>query len=137
MIIEVGAYALLAAWLLLWAARRVELSEAARGAWPAWIALGGWLLLQAIYVVPMPRAVVEMLSPEAARVAGARGGRGHRAQPVDALDRSPRFARVPDEDRGLCLALLPRPEPRQSAFPAVDPRERARVRRGSRSRCLP
>jgi O-antigen ligase len=68
MIIEVGAYALLAAWLLLWAARRVELSEAARGAWPAWIAMGGWLLLQAVYVIPMPRAVVEMLSPEAARV---------------------------------------------------------------------
>jgi putative inorganic carbon (HCO3(-)) transporter len=68
MIIEVGAFGLLSVWLLLWAARRVELSEAARGAWPAWIAMAAWLLLQALHVMPMPREIVAWLSPEAARI---------------------------------------------------------------------
>jgi putative inorganic carbon (HCO3(-)) transporter len=68
MVIEVGIYGVLSVWLLLWAARRVELSEAARGAWPAWIALTGWVVWQAIHVIPMPRGLLAVLSPEAAHL---------------------------------------------------------------------
>ena len=67
-VLEIYAFALLAAWLVLWAVRGWELPEPMRRAWPAWIILGLWLLLQAIHTVPLPPQWVAALSPEAARM---------------------------------------------------------------------
>ncbi len=68
MVLELAAYALAGLWLLAWALGRVEASEVARRAKPAWILLGVWLFLQALAIVPLPREVVAVLSPEAARM---------------------------------------------------------------------
>src|SRR5690348_4726513 len=76
MVLEVWAYVLAAAWLLAWAVGRVEVSDALRGAWPAWILLGAWLALQALHVVPMPASWVARLSPEAARMHALAGDVG-------------------------------------------------------------
>ena len=67
-LLEVWAFALTAAWLVAWALLRVEVPEVTRRAWLAWIVLALWLLLQAIYIVPLPPDWVAALSPEAARV---------------------------------------------------------------------
>jgi len=68
MIVELWAYALLAAWLFLYAFGRVRLSEAVVAAKPAWVLLGLWVALQALHVVPLPREVVAALSPTAERM---------------------------------------------------------------------
>lgn len=67
-ILEVGTYALVAAWLIAWGLGRVEATDALRRAWPAWIALGAWLALQALHVVSLPAGWVAVLSPESARM---------------------------------------------------------------------
>lgn len=79
MVLEVWAYVLAAAWLLAWAVGRVEVSDALRGAWPAWILLGAWLALQGLHVVPMPESWVARLSPEAARMHALAADAGLRA----------------------------------------------------------
>ena len=67
-ILVIGVYALLFAWLVLWAAGRVEVSAAlAAAALPLGI-LGLWVLQQALYVVPLPQSWAAALSPEAARL---------------------------------------------------------------------
>src|SRR4051794_34454626 len=53
-LLEIWVYLLVAVWVVLWSLGRIEATEPARAAWPAWILLGGWLLLQTLYVVPMP-----------------------------------------------------------------------------------
>src|SRR6202171_6477208 len=68
MVLEVYAFALLAAWLVLWAFRRVEVPDTVKRAWPACIALGLWLAHQALHVIAMPPEWIAMLSPEAARM---------------------------------------------------------------------
>jgi O-antigen ligase len=68
MVLEVWAYALLAAWVLAWAFGRVETTEPLRRAWPAWALLALWLVLQVLHVIPMPASWVAHLSPEAARM---------------------------------------------------------------------
>ena len=68
MVLEVYAFALLAAWLVFWAVCGRELPEAVRRAWPAWIVLGLWLALQAFHTVPLPAGWVATFSPEAARM---------------------------------------------------------------------
>ena len=68
MILELCAYGLLAAWLLLFAMRRVTVSESVTRAKPAWIVLGIWLALETLYVVPLPREVVAALSPASERM---------------------------------------------------------------------
>ncbi|HUJ00432.1 MAG TPA: O-antigen ligase family protein [Usitatibacter sp.] len=68
MVLEVWAYALLAAWVLAWALGRVEPTDALRRSSPAWLLLGAWLALQLLHVVPMPASWVAHLSPEAARM---------------------------------------------------------------------
>jgi putative inorganic carbon (HCO3(-)) transporter len=68
MILEIGAYALLAGWLVLWAIGRARVSEAAAAAKPAWVVLALWLLLQVAHTVPMPREIVAHLSPMAERM---------------------------------------------------------------------
>ena len=67
-ILEIGAYVLLAAWLLLFALGRARVSEAVAGAKPAWIALALWLALQALYVIHLPREAVALLSPMGERM---------------------------------------------------------------------
>ena len=71
MVLEIWLFALLAAWLILWAVGRVRTAETLRRAWPAWVVLGLWLALQALHVVPMPAEWVAALSPESARVQAA------------------------------------------------------------------
>jgi O-antigen ligase len=67
-LLELGVDALFALWLAAWALGLVAASVPMRRAWPAWILLGAWLLLQALHVVPMPLSWVAALSPEAARM---------------------------------------------------------------------
>ena len=68
MVLELWAYGLLAAWLVLWALGFAHVSHALRRSWPAWVVLGLWVALQASEIVPMPRSMVESLNPEAARM---------------------------------------------------------------------
>ena len=58
---------LMAAWLVLYALGRVELSDAARGAKWFIAALGLWLAWQGLYVVPCP-PIAASLSPMAHRM---------------------------------------------------------------------
>lgn len=67
-LLEVWTYALLGAWLVAWALGRVEVPQALRRAWPAWVLLATWLALQALHIVPMPASWIAHLSPEAARM---------------------------------------------------------------------
>jgi O-antigen ligase len=67
-ILEVGVYALVAAWVGLWGLGKVAAPEALLRAWPAWVLLAVWLALQALHVVPLPASWVALLSPESARM---------------------------------------------------------------------
>jgi O-antigen ligase len=66
--LEIGVYALLAAWIVGWMLQAVSVPDVVKAVWPAWIVLGIWMLLQALSIVPMPKTWVAFLSPEAARV---------------------------------------------------------------------
>ena len=66
--LEAGLFVLMAAWLVLYALGRVELSDAARGAKWFIAALGLWLAWQGLYVVPLPADWVASLSPMAHRM---------------------------------------------------------------------
>src|SRR5689334_1549500 len=68
MVLELWAYALMAAWLVLWAFGYAHASLALRRSWPAWVVLGMWLALQVLEIAPMPRSLVALLNPEAARM---------------------------------------------------------------------
>ncbi|MBL8515144.1 MAG: O-antigen ligase family protein, partial [Betaproteobacteria bacterium] len=69
--LEAGVFVLMAAWLVLYALGRVQLSDAARGAKWFIVALGVWLIWQAIYLVPLPADWVATLSPTAHRMHAA------------------------------------------------------------------
>lgn len=66
--LEIGVFALLAAWIVAWVFGRVSIPEVVRAAWPAWVALALWILLQGLSFVSLPRGWVEAISPEAARM---------------------------------------------------------------------
>lgn len=68
MILEVWTFALLGAWLACWALGGARVPEVVRRAWPAWLLLGGWIVLHVAHVVPLPAGLVAVLSPEAARI---------------------------------------------------------------------
>jgi O-antigen ligase len=70
-ILEVVAYALFAAWSLLWAFGRARTAEPLRRALPVLLLLGLVILLHVAQIVPMPSSWVETLSPEAARMHAA------------------------------------------------------------------
>jgi putative inorganic carbon (HCO3(-)) transporter len=77
MLMEIVAFALVGGWLVVFALGRVALPEALRRSWPAWIAIGAWVALQALQVIPLPAAWVGFLSPASARLhalATAAGG---------------------------------------------------------------
>jgi O-antigen ligase len=65
---EVASFALLAAWVVLWATRRASIPEAVRHSWPALTVLGTWVACQALYVIPLPPGLVAFLSPESYRM---------------------------------------------------------------------
>jgi len=67
-LLEIAAYLLTAAWLVLWTFRRVHLSDAAKGAWPVLALLAAWLFYSALHIIPLPVSVVATLSHEAARM---------------------------------------------------------------------
>ncbi|MGE0357609.1 MAG: O-antigen ligase family protein [Burkholderiales bacterium] len=64
----ISAFALLGAWLSLWALGRAHVVEPMRRAWPAFAALAAWIALQALSILPMPPEWVGFLSPESARI---------------------------------------------------------------------
>jgi O-antigen ligase len=66
--LEIAVFAILAAWLVAWAIDAVKVPDVMRAAWPAWLALALWIVLQGLSFVPMPRGWVTFLSPEAARM---------------------------------------------------------------------
>jgi O-antigen ligase len=65
---EIGVFALTAAWVALWALGRVRPGAAALAARPAAVLAICWLAEQALHLMPLPIAWVEVLSPHAARV---------------------------------------------------------------------
>ena len=67
-VLEVGAFGLSAAWLLLWAFGRAEIPDVARRAWPAFALLGLWLVLLGLHVLALPQSWVSFLSPQAAQM---------------------------------------------------------------------
>ncbi len=67
-VLEVGAFALTALWLVAWGLGQEEAPQALRRSLPAWALLSLWIVLQAFEVVPLPASWVAFLSPEAARV---------------------------------------------------------------------
>jgi O-antigen ligase len=67
-VLEVCIYAILAAWLAMWAFERVRIPTAARSAWPVLALLAGWVVYQLAYVIPLPAGVVAVVSPEAFRM---------------------------------------------------------------------
>ncbi len=66
--LEVATFALLGAWLALWALGIATVSESLAKAWPALALLGLWLAYLSLFLVPLPPDVVAFLSPEAARM---------------------------------------------------------------------
>jgi O-antigen ligase len=67
-ILEAAGFILLAAWLILWSLKIARVPDVLRKSWPAWIALGCWIALQVLHVIPLPGTVVAFLSPESARM---------------------------------------------------------------------
>jgi O-antigen ligase len=67
-LLEIGVFAILAAWLVAWACDAAQVPDVLRAAWPAGLILAAWIVLQGLSFVPMPRAWVEVLSPQAARM---------------------------------------------------------------------
>jgi putative inorganic carbon (HCO3(-)) transporter len=67
-VLEIAVFVLLAAWLLLWALGRAQISEPLARAWPFLGVLALWLLHLAFTIVALPPSWVELLSPEAARM---------------------------------------------------------------------
>src|SRR5450759_2675898 len=86
-ILEAWSFVLLGAWCIAWAVGRAAASDAFKQAWPALVLFILWLMFQALQFAPLPPAVVEALSPEAARMhalaAGFPGGSGWLTFSVD------------------------------------------------------
>src|SRR5258706_2281889 len=67
-LMEIATFGLLGAWLVAWAMDATKVAEPVRRAWPAWIVIALWLVLQGLHVVPLPVGLVEFLSPAAGRI---------------------------------------------------------------------
>jgi O-antigen ligase len=67
-VMEVGVFALVAAWLAAWAFGRAKPNDVLKRMWPAWAALGAWVGVQALHVVPLPAGLVSLLSPSSAHI---------------------------------------------------------------------
>jgi hypothetical protein len=62
-LMEIATFGLLGAWLVAWTRDVTKVPEPVRRAWPAWIVISLWLLLQGLHTVPLPVGLVEFLSP--------------------------------------------------------------------------
>jgi putative inorganic carbon (HCO3(-)) transporter len=86
-ILEAWSFVLFGAWCIAWAAGRAAVTDAFRKAWPVLALFILWLMFQALQFVPLPPAVVEALSSEAARMhalaASFHGGSGWVTLSVD------------------------------------------------------
>jgi O-antigen ligase len=78
----IAIYALVLAWLLLWASGRAAAPDALRAAGLPLAILGFWTLLQALHVVPLPRAWVAAVSPDTARIHGLLDALGPTAEVI-------------------------------------------------------
>lgn len=67
-VLELAAYLLVAAWLILWALGRIAVPDVVARAWPALALLGAWTIHNAIHVMPLPPWLVALVSPESARM---------------------------------------------------------------------
>ena len=67
-LLESGVFVILALWLVAWVIGAVGTSDVVRAAWPAWVVLALWIVLQGFSFIPLPRPWVEVLSPQAARM---------------------------------------------------------------------
>ena len=65
-LLEVAACALGALWLCCYALGKVGLTDPLRRAKWFFALLGGWLIYQVLFIIPMPREWIALLSPEAA-----------------------------------------------------------------------
>lgn len=66
--LETAVFALAAAWLVAWVFNAVRVPDVVGAAWPAWVGLAAWIVLEGLSFVPLPRGWVQVLSPEAARM---------------------------------------------------------------------
>lgn len=73
-LLEIAAFALLGAWLILWASGVARVPASLSHAWLATALLAVWVAYQALYLVPLPASWVAALSPEAARIHAAAAG---------------------------------------------------------------
>lgn len=55
-------------WLIGWVRGEVRAYGVLRQSWPAFVALGLWLAYLGLFLIPLPAAWVQVLSPEAARI---------------------------------------------------------------------
>ena len=67
-VMEIAIFVLLAAWAVAWALGKVRAADALLKSWPAWIAMGVWLAIQALHVMELPSGLVAFLSPAAGRM---------------------------------------------------------------------
>jgi putative inorganic carbon (hco3(-)) transporter len=67
-VLEIGIFILAAAWLLLWAARKVRVPSAARNAKIIGLVWCLWLTWVGLQVIPLPLSWVSVLSPMAAEL---------------------------------------------------------------------
>ena len=67
-VLEIGAYSLTLGWLVLWLLRKTSIPESFVRAWPALVILLVWLAHLAFSILPLPVALVELISPESARM---------------------------------------------------------------------
>jgi O-antigen ligase len=67
-LMEVAAFALAAAWTILWALGRTRITASIAMARPALVLLALWIAYQAFHIAPLPSPWVEALSPQAARI---------------------------------------------------------------------
>ena len=66
-ILELWVFALAIWWLLEFARGKTQLSQALKGAWPALLCASLWLVYVWLQLLPLPPALLQALSPEAAR----------------------------------------------------------------------
>ena len=66
-ILELWVFALAIWWLLDFARGKTQLSQALKGAWPALLCASLWLVYVWLQLLPLPPALLQALSPEAAR----------------------------------------------------------------------
>ncbi|OGA51158.1 MAG: hypothetical protein A3G25_12530 [Betaproteobacteria bacterium RIFCSPLOWO2_12_FULL_63_13] len=81
-ILELGIYFLAACWLALWAFGRARVRAPCREAWPVLTLFAIWLAIVGVQLLPLPREMAEIISPESLRVWLDAGRFAERGYPV-------------------------------------------------------